>query len=439
MLIDFSFSNFRSFRDEQSFSMTRDERFTESNDSRQSPITAIYGANASGKSNFLKAMCAMRSMVTNSYSQGDANSDILREPFLLRENPFEEPSMFFLEFTAENHLKYQYWFRYNNKHILEEELTFFKDMGGRLSTHSSLLFSRTGNDEVKFGATFKGPRTQVRKTVGLRPNALLLSAAAAAGIECVQPVFSFFQNDMAYCVANAFEQEQPILLDQFKNKTPFSKHLTSLIKYADFGISDVKSVPANIPSDIWHQFKEQMKTQIGADEGKLEEAFNIKNATQLQFTHTGEDSSSAGFGLDNESRGTVAALSFFSLALRQLSRPTVTLIDEIDTSLHPALVAELVALYTDPATNPHGSQLIFTTHDVSLINQSGSSNRLLQPDQIWLVEKDKDGTSELFPVTELGIRKEENIGKNYLNGVYGATPNPSFHTVFAQIMNGDDD
>lgn len=92
------------------------------------------------------------------------------------------------------------------------------------------------------------------------------------------------------------------MLDQFKNKTPFSKHLTSLIKYADFGISDVKSVPANIPSDIWHQFKEQMKTQIGADEGKLEEAFNIKNATQLQFTHTGEDSSSAGFGLDNESR-----------------------------------------------------------------------------------------------------------------------------------------
>ena len=98
-----------------------------------------------------------------------------------------------------------------------------------------------------------------------------------------------------------------------------------------------------------------------------------------------------------------------------------------------------MALYTDPATNPHGSQLIFTTHDVSLINQSGSSNRLLQPDQIWLVEKDKDGASELFPVTELGIRKEENIGKNYLNGVYGATPNLSFHTVFAQIMNGDDD
>ncbi|HOP80770.1 MAG TPA: hypothetical protein PLZ21_09430, partial [Armatimonadota bacterium] len=102
---------------------------------------------------------------------------------------------------------------------------------------------------------------------------------------------------------------------------------------------------------------------------------------------------------------------------------------------HPALVKELVALYADAETNPHGSQLIFTTHDVSLINQSGSAKRLLAPDQIWLVEKNKEGVSELFPVTNLGIRNMENIGKNYLNGVYGAIPRPDFHTVFAQIVN----
>lgn len=71
---------------------------------------------------------------------------------------------------------------------------------------------------------------------------------------------------------------------------------------------------------------------------------------------------------------------------------------------------------------------------MSLINQSGSANRLLDPDQIWLVEKNKDGASELFPVTDLSIRKGENIGKNYLNGVYGAMPRPDFHTMFAQIM-----
>ena len=108
MLIDFSFSNFRSFRDEQSFSMTREKRFMESDESLHSPIAAIYGANASGKSNFLKALRAMRNMVVNSYSQGDASSPIPREPFLLRKDPFSHSSMFFLAFIANDGLKYQY-------------------------------------------------------------------------------------------------------------------------------------------------------------------------------------------------------------------------------------------------------------------------------------------------------------------------------------------
>lgn len=437
MLIDFSFSNFRSFRDEQAFSMTRDEKFMDPDDSEQSPITAIYGANASGKSNFLKALRTMSSMVANSYSQGNADSIIYREPFLLQKDPFAQPSSFFLEFIANDGLKYRYWFRYDNQQILEEELTFFKDINGRFSTHSSLLFSRSADNGVKFGTSFKGPRTQVRKTIELRPNALLLSAAAAAGIESIQPVFSFFQRGIAYYEANAFDQELPLLLDEFKKETPLSKNLATLIRYADFGISDVKNVPINVPPEVWSRVKEEMHKRLGIDEGKVEETFNVKNASQLQFTHTG-DSSSAGFSPDDESRGTVAALSFFSLAIRQLSSQSVTLIDEIDTSLHPTLVAELVKLYADSETNPHGSQLIFTTHDVSLINQSGSARRLLQPDQIWLVEKNTDGASELFPVTDLGIRKGENIGKNYLNGVYGATPKPDFHTAFAQIVNGDE-
>mgnify|MGYP001069072722 CR=1 FL=1 len=122
-------------------------------------------------------------------------------------------------------------------------------------------------------------------------------------------------------------------------------------------------------------------------------------------------------------------------AIENAEQNGIIFIDEIDTSLHPALVKELVALYADAETNPHGSQLIFTTHDVSLINQSGSAKRLLAPDQIWLVEKNKEGVSELFPVTNLGIRHMENIGKNYLNGVYGAIPRPDFHTAFAQIVN----
>ena len=105
--------------------------------------------------------------------------------------------MFFLAFIANDGLKYQYWFRYDNERILEEDLIFFKKLQGRFSTHSSLLFSRSSTDGVKFGPSFKGPRSQVRKTIELRPNALLLSAAAAAGIESIRPAFSFFQSGIA--------------------------------------------------------------------------------------------------------------------------------------------------------------------------------------------------------------------------------------------------
>lgn len=438
MLIDFSFSNFKSFRDEQSFSMTRDKRFKEPEASDCSAVTAVYGANASGKSNFLEALRAMRDMVSNSYIYGDKASSIPRDPFLLGTDTAEQPSMFFAEFIAENRLKYQYFFRYDSRNILDEELTFFKDLGGRPSTHSSLLFSRDENGEVRFGAMFKGPKSQVRKTVALRPNALLLSAAAAAGIESVQPAFSFFKNDIACYESRAFEQEQPRLNEEFKNHTDFAEKIAALMKYADFGIAEVKSVPVAVPPEVVDQFTENMQQQFGADKAKVAEFFSISSGDQLQFTHASK-TGSAEFGMGRESVGTLAAMSFFSLALRQLSRRTITLVDEIDTSLHPTFVEELVSLYTDPETNPHGSQLIFTTHDVSLITQTGMANRVLQPDQIWFVEKDKDGASELFPMTDIGgIRKDENVGRNYLKGVYGAVPSPSFHETFAQMMSGDD-
>lgn len=436
MLIDFSFANFRSFRNEQSFSMSRDARFRGEREPEYSSIAAVYGSNASGKSNFLKALRIMCGMVVNSYGQGDASSLIPRDPFVLTESAREKDSMFFAEFIADDAQRYQYWFRFDDRRILEEELQVYKRIGERFSTHSSLLFSRDG-DEVKFGASFKGPKAQVSKTLELRPNALALSAAAAAGIASVCPAFEFFSKGIAYCEADGFAQEESRILDEFNNKTEFSKHLSELIRYADFGISGVRSAPVNVPAEMVDQIKASMKEQFGADDEHLDQVFGSHSAMQLQFEHAG-GATKADFGSVNESKGTLAALSFFSLALRQLSRQSVTLVDEIDTSLHPTLVGELVALYADSDTNPHGSQLIFTTHDVSLINRSGSAARLIQPDQVWLVEKNHEGASEIFPATDLKVRKAENIGKNYLNGVYGAVPKLSFHNAFARMVNGAD-
>lgn len=433
MLIDFSFSNYRNFRDEQSFSMTREARFVEDGQRDLSTVTAVYGANASGKSNFLKALWHMCCMVRDSYSQGGAATGVDRDPFLLTADPAASDSMYYAEFMGDDGQRYRYWFRFDDNAILEEDLVVYKALGDRLSTHPSRLFSRTDTD-IEFGPLFRGPRAQVKKTIELRPNALVLSAAAAAGIECIQSAFDFFASDVTLCEASGFEDEQPLIVRELTRDTRFAQHLASLIRYADFGISDIQSAPVNVPEEILDTLRRQFREQLGVTEDKIEQFLGPQRQVQLQFEHTG-DGTTAMLGMHHESRGTLAALSFFSLALRRLSRRSVTLIDEIDMSLHPSFVRELVSLFADEETNPHHSQLMFTTHDTSLITESGSGERLISPDQVWLVQKSGDGASEIYPVTDLGVRKEENIGKNYLHGVYGATPKPSFHAAFARIIN----
>lgn len=432
MLIDFSFSNYRSFKDEQAFSMARQSRM--GNSHAPSAVAAVYGANASGKSNFLKAFHAMSSLVRTSYSGGDVTSGIPRDAFALRESgETSSPSEFFVEMIADDGRKYAYWFVFDDEKIISERLTVYRRIGERLSTHPSLVFSRDEAGSFAFGAQFKGPHAQIENTIRLRPNALFLSAAAAGGAASIMPVFDFFTKNIAYCEALAYDREAPRILDGIENHEGYARNLSTLIRYADFGVSAVESASVSFTPEQRNQLRGQLSKNLGMDEKKIEELLSSKRR-KILFDHVGADGGNVSFESSQESRGTLAALSFFSLALRMLSRHTVTLVDEIDTSLHPSLVREFIALYTDPATNPHQSQLIFTTHDVSLIQGSGTADRLLEPDQIWLVDKDSYGASEIFPLTQLHLRKGENIGRNYLNGVYGAVPRASFHTAFARIM-----
>ncbi|KFI63192.1 AAA family ATPase [Bifidobacterium cuniculi] len=428
MLIDFSFRNYRSFRDEQAFSMERDERdATEGADI--SPVSAVYGANASGKSNFLKAFEAMQRMVVSSYREGDVNSGVPQEPFRLDRHSREEATEFYVEFLGQDGLRYRYSFACDSQVIVSEELRRYNVIDGRPSTRSALLFRRDGQD-VSYGAAFKGARAQIKELVAKRPNALMLSVCAAVGVEVTQPVFDFFSVQIRYYVAAGFKSEERRILNELAAGSAFAKHLSQLVRYADFGIDDIELEKV----DLLPMFAQLQQTQpeLFEEGGDLHGLLEGGPALHLLFRHGGD--TGAALGAEEESDGTRAALSFFSMALINLAGPTVTLVDEIDTSLHPKFVEELVELYTDPMTNPHGAQLIFTTHDVSLINVPASGHHVLAPDQVWFVEKGPDGSSELFPATDMGLRKGENIGKNYLNGVYGAAPKPAFHDVFAQIM-----
>ncbi|KFF30484.1 AAA family ATPase [Bifidobacterium bombi] len=430
MLLDFSFSNFRSFRDAQSFSMMPSKK-----GSSPSTVTAIYGANASGKSNFLSAFAQMVTCVLQSYKQGISYKGGAKNAFALAADGghgADEPTRFYIRFRACDGMEYEYRFSYQGSSVVDESLYVYRRIGERLSSRPSKLYSRDANG-VEFGASF-GAGGLLESTVSQRPDALVLSAAAAAGLEVTKPAFDFFRR-ISYCKASAFKVEQMRIVDQLSKHTEFGKNLSKLISYADFGIDGLSAQKETIDPILLSQIKGQLRKDLGVDESKFDQIFTDPAEVRLMFSHTKVGGKEVRFPAEQESDGTLGALSFFSLALSSLSEQSVVLVDEIDTSLHPSLVKEFVELFTDKETNPHNSQLIFTAHDVSLIMVYGSASRLLDPDQLWFVEKGMDGASEIFPASDLGVRKTENMGRNYLNGVYGAVPRPEFHELFAQILN----
>jgi AAA15 family ATPase/GTPase len=122
-----------------------------------------------------------------------------------------------------------------------------------------------------------------------------------------------------------------------------------------------------------------------------------------------------------ESLGTRSWLALLRPLLLALDRGSVVLIDELDASLHPRMVAEVVGMFASPRSNPHGAQLVFTTHDATLLSNL-PADRLLDRDEVWLTEKNRDGATELYPLTELKPRKDENLERGYLLGRYGAVP-----------------
>ena len=136
----------------------------------------------------------------------------------------------------------------------------------------------------------------------------------------------------------------------------------------------------------------------------------------------------------HESDGTLSALDLFSRAFSALEDGDVIVFDEPDMSLRPTLVGEFVSLFANPETNLLQDQLIFTTHEVSLITVSGEGDRVVDRDQVWFCEKDACGRSELIPATSYSPRKEENLGRNYLNGIYGALPHPMLQSELPSIL-----
>lgn len=428
VLLRFESSNFRSFRDpfELSLLATRlaDPWVVRTLDWRHGgrsldflPVAVILGANGSGKTNVLRALAHMRNVVVYSFREGDPTAGMPREPFALDQKHSSLPTTFEID-VAIDHIRYSYGFEIDSRSVLHEWAYWFP------KGKASLLFERKG-EEVVTGPSLGVHGRQVASF--MRPNALFLSTAAATNSEELTPLFGWFKNSLNLATpGNALARQQHTA--KLAADSHMKQLILELLRVADLGISDIRIEKQRIDPESELRFRRVMEIlNEGRGVDPDDESFET---TQLLLEHQGAGVN-VFFNDDAESLGTMAWLGLVGPVIETLSEGSVLLADEIDSGLHPLFVQQLVQLFQDPATNPNGAQLIMNSHDSSLLTSTGS-DRIIGRDQVWLTEKDSDGSTRLYPVADFDPRKEESLAKRYLDGRYGGIPLIS-HSSFAEV------
>lgn len=443
MLLNFTVENCLSFKNEQEFTMLRKKR-SDSRDAQElrnrvSPVAAIYGDNAAGKSNLLKCMNFFSNFVRNSFSPRDG---ISTQPFLLDAEAAGRPSTFYMEFIAEDGNRYQYWFRIDARRVLEEVLWMFRAETNR----RTVIFEREAGKKTRIGSQFHN----VGKIAHLvRENALLLSAAAALNIESALPAYNVIANGVRYYPAVDFDKFFPVFVHRVRDDPRRARLLSDLIRVADLGIANVDFEETDAPEELVEELRKLEESGISkslvptVDSSLDDTGASLSRqyvVPQVLFSHQGKGVIRQ-LSEQWESQGTKNVMLLLDWVLDSLERPSITLLDEPDVSISTSLFSEIIRLYRNPVTNPNNSQLIFTTHNETLINASGADDRVLDRDQIWIVKKDSNtGESTLNWLMDWSPSDRENYGKNYRHGVYGGLAQPNLYETMKRhfVHMGDD-
>lgn len=394
MLINFTVGNYRSFKDQKTLSMEA-TAITELKDSlivdgkyKLLPSAVLYGANSSGKSNFLKAIDKFRYLVTNS-SKLNSTDKLEVTPFLLNKEKAEEPSFFEIELLIES-VRYRYGFTVDNNRIFDEWL--YAAQPGKREKN---LFIRTV-EGIGISVNFPEGKGLEEKT---RDNALFLSTADSFNGTIAGKIVS--KIDTIYIASGILHEKFAELNALCHIRKDWEAGLNKFLKIFDLGFDSIE-----FPED------KALAKEI--------KAYTIHN----RYDDNGEIIDSVRLNMkDHESSGTNKLFDLASWVLSSLLYNTVLVIDELDSKLHPILTKYLINLFNDPETNKGKSQLIFATHDTNLLN-----THTFRRDQIWFTEKDKTEATDLYSLVEFRdiegnkIRKDRSIEKDYINGRYGAIP-----------------
>lgn len=396
MLVNFTFKNFRSFRDEMTLSMEAASIQELSGSVVKScgedllPVAVIYGANSSGKSNVLKALKAMRDVLLNSVKLNPKDR-LESDPFSLDLTSAAEPTSFEIQFTL-NGTKYRYGFEHTSESIIAEWL-YEKRPGER----EFELFLRSSDE-------FKISKSRFAEGIGKQDatpgNRLFVSLVAQLNGKVSQAILDWFSS-VEY-------------MSGMDGKGYAGETLRTIF-YQQAGNEEIMNL--------------LFQTHLGFDGIQVNMNIGDEDSVESKTIHKiyGADGNIVGtkeFPTDKmESEGTKKMIEIAGPIVDAIRLGRILIVDELDAKLHPFLTRKIIGLFMDKEFNKNGAQLIFATHDTNLLNI-----QYLRRDQIWFTEKDKSDSTELYSLVEFRdesgnkVRNDRNIEKDYINGRYGAIP-----------------
>ena len=436
MLLRFGVANHRSIRDYQELFLSASKRIKREGlvipvptlKEDAVPIAAIYGPNAAGKSNLIHAMDEMRRAVVGSHKSLGATDHIRRAPFRLDDEAESKPTQFDCTFALgqqgadgresdQPESVYEYGFEYTATEFCREWL-YRIVRKERQSTQ--VLFDRETRDGkvyVKVGSRLPGENRTIANLT--RPNSLFLSAAAQNNHPLLTELYRYFVENWVILLEG--EEMDEMLIANRLAEYGHLGHLVELVSQADIGISGI-AVKEEELSEKGLEFAQAL-TQLmekyveGVDSMRDSLFGELSHPKQLRFSHTTSGGSTRTLGYNSESKGTRTLISLLIPALVALSRGSLLVIDELDTSLHPDLARAFVSLFNKKDSNSHGAQLVFSTHDVTLLGSG-----LIGQDEIWMTDKNREGVSGFTPLTDFRLRSRDDIERAYRHGRFGGVP-----------------
>jgi AAA15 family ATPase/GTPase len=436
MIIDFKIKNYRSIKDETTFSLQASgakgkiENVAEiivqnGKKFRLLKTAVIYGANASGKSTLIRAFWAFRQLIDRSF-RNDVNEPLdLAEPFALDNETIEEPTEFTLNFIAWDKIQYIYFVSIS-KHegIVEESLKYYP------SKSQKVIFSRKGRNIKSLNLDIFPEKDSPKN---INPKRLFLSELGNSGNEYWENMRNYFVlgnvvlNNAANGAQRGLTENAKIVFESNdKDFIEIKNKIIQLVKLSDLGIQDLELATEK----QYNTEDENEKFYSSKRSSKRFKTFhNIYKDNQINGLRE--------FDLLNQgSTGTIALVGICTEILLSLNMKTgrPIWIDELDNSMHPYLCRFLITLFHHPLTNPYNSQLIFATHETTLLDRNN-----FRKDQIWITSKDKFGKTELYSVFDLdidGLRDDIPFDKWYMSGKFGGLPKiKEFDFIFNREQN----